>query len=286
MSSIVLVVGSLHHDIVIDAPGLPKRDETMVGTGWTPKFGGKGGNQAVAAARAGTCRMLGAVGQDGFGGNMRAGLVVGRVQDDFVQTVAQPTGLSVAIVDPAGDYGAVIVSGANLAIDPAPVTGDALWAGIGVLLLQNEVPEPLNLASAQAARARGITVILNAAPARVLGADFAALVDVLVVNAVEAEMMGAGTVFDLPSAASAAASLAVQYQGVVVTAGGAGLAAQSAKDGAVCIPAERVVVRSTHGAGDAFTGTLAAWLANGASLFESCEAASKAAAMHVSGEAG
>jgi ribokinase len=284
MPPTVLVVGSLHHDIMIDAPGLPRRDETMVGTAWYPKFGGKGGNQAVAAARLGACRMLGAVGTDGFGNYMRLGLTIGGVQDDFVQTtIDAPTGISVAIVDPAGDYGAVIVSGANLAIDPAPLADNALWADVATLLLQNEVPEALNLAAAKVARERGIPVVLNAAPARSLSVDFAALVDVLVVNAVEAEMMGAAPVSDLETAASAAETLAARFAAVVVTAGGAGLAAWSALDEAFHVPAEAVTVQSTHGAGDVFTGTLAAALAQGAPLQTACETASKAAALHVSG---
>jgi ribokinase len=284
MPPTVLVVGSLHHDIMIDAPGLPRRDETMVGTAWSPKFGGKGGNQAVAAARLAACRMLGAVGADGFGNYMRLGLTLGGVQDDFVQTtVDAPTGISVAIVDPAGDYGAVIVSGANLAIDPAPLADDALWADVAMLLLQNEVPEALNLAAAKAARQRGIAVMLNAAPARPLSADFAALIDVLVVNAVEAEMMGTAPVTDLATAAKAAETLAARFAAVVVTAGGAGLAAWSALDEAFRVPAEPVTVQSTHGAGDVFTGTLAAGLAEGAKLQTACKTASKAAAVHVSG---
>lgn len=283
MPPTVLVIGALHHDIIVTAPGLPRRDETMVGTGWQPKFGGKGGNQAVAAARVTSCRMLGAVGADAFGEFMRFRLTLGGVQDDFVQTtIDAPTGISVAIVDPVGDYGAVIVSGANAVINPAPLTQEALWAGVAVLLLQNEVPESLNHASAKIARGRGVPVILNAAPARPLAPDFAALIDVLVVNAVEAEMMGTAAVIDLASAAIAAETLAARFTAVVVTAGAAGLAAWSALDEAFYVPAETVTVNSSHGAGDAFTGTLAAALAQGATLQKSCQTASKAAAVHVS----
>ncbi|NUB45280.1 bifunctional hydroxymethylpyrimidine kinase/phosphomethylpyrimidine kinase [Fertoebacter nigrum] len=279
----VLVCGSLHHDIMVAAPSLPRRDETMVGTGWFAKFGGKGGNQAVAAARGGACRMLGAVGDDGFGAFMRAGLQAGGVQDCVQVVAGLGTGISVAISEPSGDYAAIIVSGANLAVDHAPLTGDALWQDVTVLLLQNEVPEVLNLAAARAARARGVTVVLNAAPARALGADFAALVDVLVVNAVEAEMMGTAPVTDLDSAATAAETLAARFSAVVVTAGGAGLAAWSALDEAFTIPATPVAVQSTHGAGDMFTGTLAAALAQGETLQSACQKGSNAAAAHVAG---
>ena len=144
----VLVVGSLHHDIMIEAPALPRRDQTMTGSRWWPRFGGKGGNQAVA--RAGVpCRMLGAVGDDSFAPLLSDGLRVGGVDDRFIQTIpALGSGLSVAISVPGGDYAAVIVSGANRAIDPAPLAGDALWQGVAVLLLQNEVAPALNLAAA------------------------------------------------------------------------------------------------------------------------------------------
>ena len=140
MPQTVLVIGSLHYDIMIAAPGLPRLDETLAGTDWSPKFGGKGGNQAVAAARLGTARMLGAVGADSFGDFMRAGLTAGNVQNGYVQIAAAPTGISVAIVDKNGDYGAVTVSGANLHIDFVALTDTALWSNVGVLLLQNEVP--------------------------------------------------------------------------------------------------------------------------------------------------
>lgn len=121
-------------------------------------------------------------------------------------------------------------------------------------------------------------------PPRALGGEFAALVDILVVNAVEAEMMGTAPVTDLGTAAQAAEALAARFAAVVVTAGGAGLAAWSALDEAFCVVAEGIVVVSTHGAGDAFTGTLAASIAQGAMLQQACDAAAKTAARHVAGD--
>ena len=119
-----------------------------------------------------------------------------------LRTVAQGSGMSVAIQQADGDYVAVVVSGANRDIDEAQIaaSGEAI-RGSGVLVLQNEVPEPANAAAARGARAAGVTVLLNAAPARPLG-GLAGLVDVLVVNTVEAEMLGAGPVSDLASAAA------------------------------------------------------------------------------------
>ena len=283
---IVLTVGSLHYDIMVDADHLPRKDETAIGSRWFPKFGGKGGNQAVSAAKAGVeSRMVGAVGNDDFASFLRANLTKGGVEDRFIATVPDVgSGMSVAIQDAGGDYAATIVSGANLHISVAALTDDAVWNGVSVLILQNEVPEAINLAAAAEARRRGVKTVLNAAPWRPLGKELRHFIDVLVVNAVEAEMMGTEPVCCLPSAAEAAKRLADQFETVIVTAGSIGLAAWGANDERLQIPAEKVQVVSSHGAGDAFIGTLAAQLATGGDLEQACRAASAAAARHVAGQ--
>lgn len=280
---VVLVVGSLHHDILIEADRLPRRDETAVGRRWYPKFGGKGGNQAVAAARAGvTARMCGAVGRDGFAAFLLAGLDAADVDRRFVAEVSDvSSGMSVAVQDSAGDYAATIVSGANLRIDPAVLCDDALWSGVTVLVLQNEVPEAVNLAAAVEAHRRGVRTLLNAAPARPLPQAVQGLIDLLIVNAVEAEMMGTTPVTDLPTALDAAQTLAASFEGVIVTAGGQGLAVWTNQGDRRTLPARKVSVVSSHGAGDVFTGTLAAALARGQPLASAAETASDAAAAHV-----
>jgi ribokinase len=164
------------------------------------------------------------------------------------------------------------------------LTDDAVWNGVSVLILQNEVPEAINLAAAAEARRRGVKTVLNAAPWRPLGKELRHFIDVLVVNAVEAEMMGTEPVCCLPSAAEAAKRLADQFETVIVTAGSIGLAAWGANDERLQIPAEKVQVVSSHGAGDAFIGTLAAQLATGGDLEQACRAASAAAARHVAGQ--
>jgi len=282
---VVLVVGSLHHDIMVEADHLPRVDETAVGRRWYPKFGGKGGNQAVAAQAAGArARMFGAVGQDSFGTFLLDALDKGGVDRHFVSQVEDVgSGMSVAIQNAAGDYAATIVSGANLSIDPVRLSDHDLWTDVQALVLQNEIPVEVNLAAARTARARGIKVILNAAPARDVPRELRAVVDVLVVNAVEAEMFGAEPVTDLASALSAARHLAAHYESVIVTAGAQGLAAWTLEDAQITLPARKVQVSSTHGAGDCFTGTLAAALAEGRSVHEACERASDAAASHVQG---
>ncbi len=284
MTPTVLVVGSLHYDIMVEADHLPRRDETAIGTRWYPKFGGKGGNQAVAVARAGACcRMFGAVGTDDFGTFLRGALRAGGVDDGFVGSMTGVgSGMSVALVDAAGDYAATIVSGANLLVDAAGLRQPALWQGVGLLILQNEVEESLNLAAAAEARRRGIRTLLNAAPARQLSEAFLPLIDVLVVNAVEAEMMGGGSVSSLSSAAAAARRLSDRFATVIVTAGSLGLAAVLPGDGALELPAESVKVVSSHGAGDAFIGALGAALVRDVPLREALQRASHAAALHVS----
>ena len=279
----VLVVGSLHYDIMVAAPHRPAAGETVQGQRWHPKFGGKGGNQAVAAARAGVpVRMLGAVGDDAFGDFIRERLRRGGVDDSFVDTLpGQGSGMSVAIGDATGDYGAVIVSGANLRIDPARLGQQALWNGVAMLVLQNEVPAALNLAAAQAARARGLRVCLNAAPYRPLPPGLAEAIDLLVVNALEAEALAGVAVADLRGAEAAASRLAASFPMVVVTAGGDGAALAERGGGSFAHPAEKVTLVSTHGAGDVFTGALVAALIGGEPIRNAVGAASRAAARHV-----
>lgn len=280
----VLVAGSLHYDIMVETDHLPRVDETAIGTRWYPKFGGKGGNQAVSARKQGApSRMLGAVGNDEFGQFLRARLVAGGVEDRFVRQTDTASGMSVAMMLPNGDYAATIVSGANLTISAADLSQDAVWQDVGLLVLQNEMPEAANLAAATEARQRGLRTVLNAAPYRPLSPDFAKLVDILVVNAIEAEMMGAEKVCCLPSAADAARKLADRFATVIVTAGAHGLAAFADTDEELVLPAEKITVVSSHGAGDAFIGALAAALVSGADLATACRAASTAAARHVAG---
>jgi ribokinase len=279
----VIVVGSLHYDIIVDAPDRPRKGETIAGRAWSPKFGGKGGNQAVAARRQGVpTAMVGAVGDDSFGAALLAGLDRAKVDRTNVAVFSGVgSGMSVAIFDDDGDYGAVIVSGANLAITPSQAIARLLSQG-KVLVLQNEIPEMVNEAVARHARNLGAATILNAAPARPFTTSLPDLVDILVVNAIEAEMLGGVHVSSLETAACAAESLAARFESVVVTAGGDGVASFDRSGRALKLPGIKIVVASTHGAGDAFVGTLAARIAVGEPFEVALSIANKEAAKLVS----
>jgi len=281
----VIVCGSLHLDIMVHGPHLPRLDETVVGSAWGRTCGGKGGNQAVQAARQGArTAFIGRVGDDEFGSRLLAHLDAASVDRTSVAVDDKVgSGMSVAIVDANGDYGAVIVSGANLAIDPAGIgpSFDRL-GGARVLLLQNEVPHAVNVAVAQAARQTGATVVFNAAPVRSCGDDLLALVDVLVVNRVEAEMLAGVPVSDRASARAALDTLGAAQRTVVVTLGSGGLVVAAPEQAPVELEAMPVNVVSTHGAGDCFLGALASRLAGGVSVIDACRFANKAAGMFVS----
>ncbi|MCK0166784.1 PfkB family carbohydrate kinase [Jannaschia sp. S6380] len=256
----VLVFGSLHWDAIVAAPRLPAPDETLMGTDATYRFGGKGGNQALAAAAAGArVAFAGAVGTDEAAPRLLARLDGAGIDRSRVATVNGPSGMSVAI-DTGADYGAVVVSGANLHATPGDQPTD-----LRVALIQNEVPAAANLALARALPAHA-TLILNAAPFRPLDPALLARVDILVVNRVEAAQMGADAFGDHVT---------------VVTRGGDG--ADLHRDGTTTYhPAEKVEVFSTHGAGDVFCGVLAAGLAIEQSLPDAIARAQTAAAVHVS----
>jgi ribokinase len=275
----VVVVGSLHHDILVTGGRRPARGETVAAREWSWKCGGKGGNQAIEAARHGAAtHFLGAVGQDAFGAAMlerlgQAGVDVGGV--DRIEGVG--SGMSVAIFDPDGDYGAVIVPGANWRIEPARVAASAALRACRIVLLQNEVRPETNLAAATAAA--GAFAILNAAPAREVADDLLHRVGLLVVNEIEAEAMaGTGAVADPASAGVAARALLARVPAVMVTLGAAGLVLCDRTGAAVRVPGHAVAVSSTHGAGDALIGALAARLAQGAPLAEAARYANAAAA--------
>ena len=268
----VLVLGALHHDVVVDAPRLPRADETLRGSAVDYRFGGKGGNQALAAARMGAnVRMAGRVGADAAGDSLIATLDGSGIDRQAVAIGTMPTGMSVAITLPDGNYGAVIVSGANLENDGQVAQSD----GPEVVLIQNEIPAGANRALASSLKNEDV-LIWNAAPALPMDDDLAARTEVLVVNRIEAK--------DLTGIADpelCARNLCGRIRGiVVVTLGGDGVVIATG-DGVTRKLARAIEPVSAHGAGDLFVGALGARLAQGDALNEAVDFAQTAAALFV-----
>jgi ribokinase len=262
----VLVVGSLNLDLMVQAPHLPAPGETLTGRDFRTDQGGKGANQAVAAARLGApVAMLGCVGDDDAGRRLRAGLQADGIDVSAVRTVpgGVPTGTAVITVADDGENCIVVIPGTNAhvgAADVDAVTSDLLRTA-ALLVLQLEIPLVTVRHALRTARALGVTTLLNVAPAVPLTNDDLACVDWLVVNEGEAALLAGLSVSDVSSAGAAA--LALQARGaaqVLVTLGSAGVL-HAGPDGALQHwPAPKVQAVDTTGAGDTFVGAFAAGL--------------------------
>jgi ribokinase len=256
----ILVFGSLNMDLVFRVEALPSPGETVLTDAYASVPGGKGANQAVAAARAlsghGAVSMAGCIGDDGFGEALLAALVASGVDPTLVRKSARPTGCATIGVDAAGRNAITVASGANRDARAAEVP-DALLGPECLVLLQHEVPLSENRALARRARQRGARIILNAAPARPLGSEWTGLLDILVVNETELAML-AGTGPD--AAEVLARSLQTK---VVATLGAAGalLATGSDRHAIAALPVPGVV--DTTAAGDSCVGAFAAALEQG-----------------------
>lgn len=282
------VLGSLNMDISVTVAGLPGPGETVLGGGAAYAPGGKGANQAVAAARLGAAaRMVGCVGDDDFGARLREALKDEGVADDGVRTVAgAPTGLAMITVDKAGENMITVAPGANREAGAVEVRA-ALAEPADALVISAEIP----VAAIRAALAvrdghrAGLTV-LNLAPAPPEAAELvAAGADWLVVNESEAAAILARNVTGprdagrLDDAARAAAEIAVMgVRGVVVTAGAAGAAYHAEGAGSGTVPGFTVRAVDSVGAGDTFAGALAVALAAGIAPPDAVRAASAAGA--------
>ncbi len=283
MSGGVVVVGSLHLDIVVNAPRLPAPDETLMGETVTLVCGGKGGNQAVAASRHGApTAMLGRVGGDVFAASLVDNLREAGVDTSLIQRdAAAMSGLSVAVVGADGEYGAVVVSAANRTLS---ADGFAMPEGACVLVMQNEVPEAVNRAVAAEARKCGATVVLNAAPMRPTAPETMRLVDLLIVNRIEAEeLLGGVPILSAEDALNAAERAGAGLAGeLIVTLGSDGLVHRDRRGRVRHHAVRPVPVISAHGAGDVFVGALSARLAASAAMEEAIAYAQDSAARFVS----
>jgi ribokinase len=280
----IVVLGSLHMDVLVNAPDRPRKGETLRGTHWALRAGGKGGNQAVQAAQQGAeVYMVGRVGNDDFGPKLIAALRTAGVNTEYVRIEdTAGSGMSVAIVDEHGDYGAIIVSGVNLHIDQADIErASAILARADCLILQYEIPLTTVAAAARFAHEHGVRVMLNAAPAYPAPPDLLQFVDVLVVNEVEAEMLAGHPVGNLDQARHVAELLSHQVPTAVLTLGADGVYIADRSFGCMHVPGYQVEIVDTHGAGDSFIGALGVRLGSGDSLLESVRYANATGALTV-----
>lgn len=281
------VLGSLNMDISVTVPRLPGPGATVLGSAARFTPGGKGANQAVAAARLGAeTAMVGCVGDDDFGWQLLAALRAEGISADGVRVVAGvPTGLAMIAVDGTGENLITVAPGANTEVGPPEVA----QAGTGprdVLVISAEIPRPA--ITSALAQARGVLCVLNLAPAPETPAEAAALVpaggqelDWLVVNESEAAAVLGRPVSGLAEAGRAAADLvAAGPRHAVVTAGAQG-AALAGPDGAHTIEGFGVEVVDTVGAGDTFVGALAVAVAAGVPAVRAVRAAAAAGAAAV-----
>jgi ribokinase len=256
----IVVIGSYNRDTVLAVPRFPQPGETLAASGMARFHGGKGSNQAIAAARAGAeVAFVGAIGADAAGQAARA-LWAEEGIDARAVTIfdRDATGEALILVDAEGENEIVILAGANAALPVAEAV--AAVAGADLVVAQLETPLAVTEAAFGAARSQGTTTLLNAAPARAVPEGLLALADILVVNETEAAAMLARSA----APGVLAAALAPRHpRGVVLTAG-AGGAYWAGHDGglthAAAIP---TTVLDSTGAGDAFIGAFAAALADG-----------------------
>ncbi len=264
----VVIVGSANVDQVFRVTAIPAPGETVLSNGFSIALGGKGQNQAVAAARAGaSTAFIGALGDDGFGASIREGLAADGIDSSGVREVDAPTGTALIAVDDAGENTIIVEAGANALLELTAPDASAI-AAAEVLVLQLEIPLATVAAAARAATAAGTRVLLNAAPIRDLPADLLADVDILVVNEHEGAHLARG---------GAVESLAPV---VIMTLGAAGAVAYE-NGTEVRVPAPTVSAVDATGAGDTFCGALAARLAEGAELGDALRFAVAAASLSV-----
>lgn len=261
----ILVVGSLNADLVVRAPRFPQPGETISGEDLQVIPGGKGANQAVAAARLGAnVSMLGRVGKDNFGDFLLNNLKANNVDSQLVQRDDASTGTATIIVDANGQNSIVLSAGANGKVSPADVES-ASFFHYKLLLLQLEIPAPTVLAAAQRAKENKVKVILNPAPAKEIPDELIALSDFIIPNETELSLLTGLDVNDIPSTEKAAQVLLQRgAKNVIVTLGSKGALIVD-KETSKHVDTFKVDVVDTTAAGDAFIGGFATKLLESAS---------------------
>jgi len=282
----VIVLGSINIDLIVRTAHLPRPGETILGGEFLHVPGGKGANQAVAAARAGRSKVtfIGAVGDDAFGQQALDSLRRENLYLDCVSVLpGYASGIALIMVDAQGQNAISVAAGANLALSPSRIEAipDTIFRHASVFLASLET----NLAAVEVglkrARAYGLATILNPAPAMPLShcENLLALADIITPNEQEAETLTDLRVSDANSAIAAARWLQqAGPKGAIITLGGQGAVAVQGSDVDV-IPARKVKAVDATGAGDAFSGALAVAVSEGRSLFEAANWANVAASL-------
>jgi ribokinase len=283
-SANIVVVGSANTDLVVRVRSLPRPGETVIGGTFVSVGGGKGANQAVAAARAGGhTTFIAKLGADAMGDAAVAAFATDGIDTTFItRDPATPSGVAFILVDDRGENSIAVAAGANDCLTPADVDrASAAIRAADILLVQLEIPLETVRHAVSVAHAAGVPVILNPAPARPLDAGLLAQVAILTPNETEAELLTGLTVTDERSAASAASRLlATGLRSAVITLGRQGALVAEAAATAHVVGYEVTPV-DTVAAGDVFNGCLAVAIAEGGNLIDAARFANAAAAIAV-----
>jgi ribokinase len=284
MTGKIIVTGSMNMDMVVKTSHIPRPGETVLGGTFFMNPGGKGANQAVAVARlGGEVAFIGKIGDDIFGKQSSQ-----LFDEEGVNTLGilsdadNPSGIALITVDQCGENSIVVAPGANANLEPADVEqAFSLYPDGEILLIQLEIPMRTVEFAARYARGKGMTVILNPAPANDLIPELFGLLDIITPNVNEAEVLSGVKITDIASAKEAAESLHQQgVKNVIITLGKLGAALL--EDGVFYhIPAPEVETVDTTAAGDVFNGALAVAVAEGRSLKDAASFACMAAAIAV-----
>jgi ribokinase len=262
MSGIV-VVGSANIDQVLRVERIPLPGETVLSHGLSTALGGKGQNQAVAAARAGVATtFIGAVGADSFGEMVRAGLIGEKIEVSQLRTSDKPTGTALIAVDGTGENTIIVEPGANSDMTTLTSADSAAISTASALVMQLEIPLDTVIEAARIARAVGTRVILNAAPMQALPPALLDTLDVLIVNEHEAAELARdnGLAFELEGLGERLLTLVPT---VIVTLGAKGASLHRLGSDELLVPAHRVTAVDATGAGDTFCGAFAAGIVQG-----------------------
>ncbi len=280
----IVVVGSVNTDLVVRVPAIPRPGETVIGGTFTSAGGGKGANQAVAAARAGAeVAFVGRVGADAMGDAAIAAFRTEGVDTCFLtRDPSAPSGVALILVDEGGENSIAVAPGANDCLRPNHIDAARdLIAQADVLLIQLEIPLETVIHAVALAEAAGVPVILNPAPAQPLPPDSLAQVTILTPNETEAALLSGAPVDTAESAAAAARCLLRSGpRGVVVTLGSRGAVVATAERESR-VPAHRISAVDSVAAGDVFNGCLAVAIAEGNDLDAAVRFATAAAAISV-----